>query len=71
MCDLIPLLQGKSLLLETIGDPEKKNPEDKMRLFLIYYLSIAEEVTPEDMATYKKALEAAGCDMAPLKYIEK
>jgi hypothetical protein len=42
-----------------------------MRLFLIYYLSIAEEVTPEDMAAYKKALEAAGCDMAPLKYIEK
>ncbi|SAM03181.1 hypothetical protein [Absidia glauca] len=63
--------QGKSLLLETIGDPEKKHPEDKMRLFLIYYLSIAEEVTPEDMAAYKKALEAAGCDMAPLKYIEK
>ncbi|KAI8344316.1 Sec1-like protein [Chlamydoabsidia padenii] len=63
--------QGKSLLLETIGDPEKKTPEDKMRLFLIYYLSIAEEVSPEDMATYKKALEAAGCDMAPLKYIEK
>ncbi|ORZ21153.1 Sec1-like protein [Absidia repens] len=62
--------QAKTLLLETINDPEKKNPEDKMRLFLIYYLSIA-EVSPEDMDAYKKALEAAGCDMAPLKYIEK
>ncbi|KAI8097274.1 Sec1-like protein [Halteromyces radiatus] len=63
--------QAKTLLLETIRDVEKKNPEDKMRLFLIYYLSTAEEVTPEDMDAYKKALEAAGCDMAPLKYIEK
>ncbi|KAI8074947.1 Sec1-like protein [Gongronella butleri] len=63
--------QGKAVLLEAINDPEKKNPEDKMRLFLIYYLSTVEEIPAEDMDAYKKALEKAGCNMAPLKYIEK
>ncbi|CAO3651259.1 unnamed protein product [Cunninghamella echinulata] len=63
--------QNKSLLLEAINDPEKKNPEDKMRLFLIYYLSTVDDIPTDDMDTYKKALESAGCDMKPLKYIEK
>ncbi|KAI9019245.1 Sec1-like protein [Phycomyces nitens] len=63
--------QNKSLLLEAIRDPEKKDPEDKMRLFLIYYLSTVEEVSKEDMEQYESALEAAGCDLGPLKYIKK
>ncbi|CAO3652312.1 unnamed protein product [Cunninghamella blakesleeana] len=63
--------QNKSLLLEAINDPEKKNPEDKMRLFLIYYLSTVDDIPSDDMDAYKKALEAAGCDMNPLRYIEK
>ncbi|KAL1936430.1 hypothetical protein VTP01DRAFT_564 [Rhizomucor pusillus] len=63
--------QNKNLLLEVIRDAEKKEPEDKMRLFLIYYLSTAEEIPTEDMQAYEKALEAAGCDLAPLHYIKK
>ncbi|KAI9260722.1 Sec1-like protein [Phascolomyces articulosus] len=63
--------QNKNLLLEVIRDNEKKDPEDKMRLFLIYYLSITEEISQEDMASYEKALEAAGCDLAPLSYIKR
>lgn len=58
-------------MLEVIRDEEKKNPEDKMRLFLIYYLSTVEEVPKEDMEAYEKALAAAGCDMAPLDYIKR
>ena len=54
-----------------IRDEEKKDPEDKMRLFLIYYLSITEEISQEDMASYEKALETAGCDLAPLTYIKR
>lgn len=65
------LHQNKNLLLEVIRDAEKKEPEDKMRLFLIYYLSTAEEIPTEDMQAYEKALEAAGCDLAPLHYIKK
>ncbi|KAG2224674.1 hypothetical protein INT45_007919 [Circinella minor] len=63
--------QNKNLLLEVIRDEEKKDPEDKMRLFLIYYLSITEEISQEDMGSYEKALEAAGCDLAPLTYIKR
>ncbi|KAG0167488.1 Vesicle trafficking between the ER and Golgi [Apophysomyces sp. BC1015] len=63
--------QNKALLLEVIRDMDKKNPEDKMRLFLIYYLSTAEEISNEDMEAYETALEAAGCDLAPLSYIKK
>ncbi|KAI8141134.1 Sec1-like protein [Fennellomyces sp. T-0311] len=63
--------QNKGLLLEVLRDEEKKDPEDKMRLFLIYYLSTSEEVPQEDMDAYEKALEAAGCDLSPLKYIKR
>ena len=59
------------MLLEVIRDQEKKNPEDKMRLFLIYYLSTADEVPKEDMDAYEKALGEAGCDMTPLEYIKR
>ncbi|CAO3629200.1 unnamed protein product [Mucor hiemalis] len=61
---------NKNALLETIRDAEKKNPEDKMRLFLIYYLSTVEEISKDDMEAYEKALSEAGCDMEPLNYIK-
>lgn len=62
--------QNKNTLLETIRDPEKKNPEDKMRLFLIYYLSTVDEISKEDMEAYENALSEAGCDIEPLHYIK-
>ncbi|KAI7897405.1 Sec1-like protein [Mucor mucedo] len=62
--------QNKNTLLETIRDMEKKNPEDKMRLFLIYYLSTVEEISKDDMETYENALSEAGCDVEPLHYIK-
>ncbi|PHZ10055.1 Sec1-like protein [Rhizopus microsporus ATCC 52813] len=63
--------QSKSMLLETIRDASKKNPEDKMRLFLIYYLSTLEDIPKDDMDAYEKALSEAGCDLRPLDYIKK
>ncbi|KAG1049761.1 hypothetical protein G6F43_007929 [Rhizopus delemar] len=63
--------QNKSMLLEMIHDTEKKHPEDKMRLFLIYYLSTGEEIPKEDMEAYEKALSEVGCDLNPLNYIKK
>lgn len=62
---------NKNTLLEAIRDAEKKNPEDKMRLFLIYYLSTVEEIPKDDMEAYEKALSEAGCDMEPLNYIKR
>ncbi|KAG1339480.1 hypothetical protein G6F62_005770 [Rhizopus arrhizus] len=63
--------QNKSMLLEMIRDTEKKHPEDKMRLFLIYYLSTGEEIPKEDMEAYEKALSEVGCELSPLNYIKK
>lgn len=59
------------MLLEMINDPEKKDPTDKLRLFLIYYLTITEEIPKDDMADYEKALAAAGCQLEALNYIKK
>lgn len=63
--------QNKNTLLEAIRDAEKTNPEDKMRLFLIYYLSTVDEIPKDDMEAYTTALSEAGCDMEPLEYIKK
>jgi len=62
--------QNKSAVLEAIRDPEKKSPEDKLRFFIIYYLSI-EEVPKEDMAEYEDALRSAGCDLNALNCVKK
>ncbi|KAH8556036.1 Sec1-like protein [Umbelopsis sp. PMI_123] len=63
--------QNKTMLLEMINDPEKKDPADKLRLFLIYYLTITEEIPKDDMADYEKALAGAGCKLEALNYIKK
>ncbi|KAF9360141.1 Vesicle trafficking between the ER and Golgi [Mortierella sp. AD094] len=62
--------QTKANIMEAINDPEKKVPEDKMRLFLIYYLSIQEDISNELMQEYEDALVKAGCDLAPLRYVK-
>ncbi|KAL1925670.1 uncharacterized protein VTP21DRAFT_553 [Calcarisporiella thermophila] len=63
--------QNKAAILEAITDPAKKGPEDKLRLFIIFYLSSAGEISREDMEEYEEALKKAGCDLAPLNYIKR
>ncbi|CAI2183397.1 2989_t:CDS:2 [Funneliformis geosporum] len=62
--------QNKVAVLEAIRDPEKKSPEDKLRFFIIYYLSV-EEVPKEDMAEYEDALRSADCNLDALNYVKK
>ncbi|KFH72362.1 hypothetical protein MVEG_02653 [Podila verticillata NRRL 6337] len=62
--------QTKANILEAINDPEKKVPEDKMRLFLIYYLSVQEDIPNDVMTEYEDALVKAGCEMDPLRYVK-
>ncbi|XP_042646738.1 sec1 family domain-containing protein 1 isoform X2 [Tyto alba] len=57
-------------LLDMISDPDG-TPEDKMRLFLIYYISSAQAPSEIDLEQYKKALMDAGCNLAPLSYIKQ
>ncbi|KAG9291999.1 hypothetical protein G9A89_017898 [Geosiphon pyriformis] len=62
--------QNKSTILDALKDPEKKSSQDKLRLFIIFYLSV-DEVTREDMSDYEAALREAGCNLAALEYVKK
>ncbi|KAG0236832.1 golgi transport protein Sly1 [Mortierella sp. GBAus27b] len=62
--------QTKANILEAINDPEKQVPDDKMRVFLIYYLSVQEDIPNDVMQEYEDALVKAGCDLAPLRYVK-
>uniref|UniRef100_A0A3Q2WWQ9 Sec1 family domain containing 1 n=1 Tax=Haplochromis burtoni TaxID=8153 RepID=A0A3Q2WWQ9_HAPBU len=58
-------------LLDIISDPDGGTPEDKMRLFLIYYITAQQAPSESDLEQYKKALLDAGCDLSPLNYIKQ
>ncbi|KAM9355045.1 sec1 family domain-containing protein 1 [Pholidichthys leucotaenia] len=68
-------LMSKSVLdkslLDIISDPDAGTPEDKMRLFLIYYITAVQAPSESDFDQYKKALLDAGCDLSPLNYIKQ
>ncbi|KAF5275550.1 hypothetical protein FQR65_LT04153 [Abscondita terminalis] len=57
-------------LTEILTDPEIGTPEDKMRLFLIYFIC-APNILETEYAKYQAILEAAGCDLMPLTYIKR
>ncbi|KAJ3035694.1 Vesicle trafficking between the ER and Golgi, partial [Rhizophlyctis rosea] len=61
--------QTKTTLLESIRDPNRST-EDKLRLFIIYYLSV-EDVPKDDFAEYERALTEAGCSVGALKYVKQ
>merc|ERR1719300_2017918 len=48
-------------LMEVLTDPENVSPEDKLRLFLIFYISTP-EVSDKEFKEYSDALKEAGCD---------
>ncbi|XP_017295893.1 sec1 family domain-containing protein 1 isoform X1 [Kryptolebias marmoratus] len=58
-------------LLDIISDPDAGTPEDKMRLFLIYYITAQQAPSESDLEQYKKALMEANCDLSPLNYIKQ
>ncbi|XP_063039802.1 sec1 family domain-containing protein 1 [Engraulis encrasicolus] len=58
-------------LLDIISDPDAGTPEDKMRLFLIFYITAPVPPSEADVEQYKKALLDAGCDLSPLNYIKQ
>ncbi|NP_878281.2 sec1 family domain-containing protein 1 [Danio rerio] len=58
-------------LLDIISDPDAGTAEDKMRLFLIYYITSQQPPLEADLEQYKKAMVDAGCDLSPLNYIKQ
>jgi hypothetical protein len=61
--------QSKSQILEAINDRER-NAEDKLRAFIIFFLSI-DNINKEDMNEYEAALTAAGVDLSSLNYVKR
>ncbi|XP_071963565.1 sec1 family domain-containing protein 1-like isoform X2 [Antedon mediterranea] len=57
-------------LMDIISDVDAGTPEDKMRMFIIFYI-LGQQVTDPEFDQYSLALEAAGCDLSPLTYIKR
>lgn len=62
--------QMSKSILDTIEDPEAGTPEDKLRLFVIFFLCSA-QITDPEVEKFAAALENCGCDMAALKYLQR
>lgn len=56
-------------ILDIINDTECGLPEDKLRLFIIYYLLT--NISDLDYNKFEAALTNAGCDLNPLIYIRR
>lgn len=57
-------------LIELLKDPEFGQPEDKMRLFIIYYICTP-NVPDSEFGKYEAILREIGCDLSPLPYIQR
>ncbi|KAK3709089.1 Vesicle trafficking between the ER and Golgi [Vermiconidia calcicola] len=64
--------QTKQQILELVNDPEKgKEPLDKLRIFIIWFLSTEQEVSRADMDRFEEALRKVEVDTLPLTYIRR
>lgn len=63
--------QTKAQMLELIKTGDKGKPTDKLRLFIIWFLSTEQDVSRQEWAQFEEALSAAGCDTACLSYIRQ
>lgn len=57
-------------LMDMINNSEAGTPEDKMRLFLIFFLC-GPQMTDAEVDQYATALKDAGCDLGPLQYMRR
>lgn len=64
--------QTKSQMLDLLNDSDKgKEPLDKLRLFIIWFLSTEQEVSRSEMERFEEALKKTGVDTLPVTYIRK
>jgi hypothetical protein len=65
-----PALQHKREVMALIN-AQSGTPEDKMRLFLIYFLSKRHELERAELAEFEDALSKQGVNLGPLNYIKQ
>lgn len=64
--------QSKAQILELIKDDSKGNqPLDKLRLFIIWFLSTEQELTRAEMEEIEEALKNLEVDTTPLAYVKR
>lgn len=64
--------QTKAQLLELLNDENKgKEPLDKLRLYIIWFLSTEQEVSRADMERFEEALTKSGADITALAYVKR
>ncbi|KFX87988.1 hypothetical protein V490_07903, partial [Pseudogymnoascus sp. VKM F-3557] len=62
---------SKVQMLELLNDEDKgKEPMDKLRVFIIWFLSTEQEVSKGDMDRFEEALKKAGADTSAVAYIQ-
>lgn len=57
-------------VMDLITDTSAGTAEDKMRLFIIYYLCTS-QIPDEEIKKFESALVAANCDVKPLIYMKR
>ena len=64
--------QTKAQILELLNDPDKgKEPLDKLRLFIIWFLSTEQEISRTEMERFETAIANAGADITALTYVKR
>ena len=64
--------QSKTQILELLNDAEKgKEPLDKLRLFIIWFLSTEQEVSRTEMDRFEDALTRSGAEIKALAYVKR
>ncbi|KAF4502528.1 SLY1 [Fusarium agapanthi] len=64
--------QTKPQIMEIISDSTKgSEPVDKLRLFIIWFLSTEQEVSRQEFEGFEKALSEAGADVSCLPYVRQ
>lgn len=57
-------------MLQALSD-EKGTKEDKLRLFLIYYICNQQKLQPQELKELEQALTAQGIDLKVFKYLKQ
>ena len=63
---------SKSQILDFLNDADKgTDPLDKLRLFIIWFLSTELEVSRNEMTRFEETLTKIGVDIAPVQYVKR
>lgn len=64
--------QTKAQMMELLNDDTKgKEPLDKLRIFIIWFLATEQDISRAEMDRFQQALTTAGADTTALKYVQR